>query len=147
MEFLEAATPYRPRRTDYEHAFDAFLAHAHRRADAASDAPTADTVIQFVVHPNFEPMAKAITWYAPHADGGFSALPDGCPPGYARANSFKNFKTGRGVGHAKGLFFELNAYTRRGAPSAHHTSTVSGAQFDRDASHDGASVPTKGLHW
>ena len=59
-----------------------------------------------------------------------------------------NFKTSPGVGHAKGMFFELNLYSKKSQTrSADHTSTVSGRTFPWDDSHDGVTEDTKGSHW
>jgi len=58
--------------------------------------------------------------------------------------SYQNYKSSSG--HSKGLFYEINLYTRDGS-SNHHTSRVMGSTYDRDNSHDLNAGPIKGAHW
>jgi len=135
-----AASGYRNRRTDHESKFRAF--HDYVVEETAPPDFAAPFVIQFVCHPNFEPNLKTVTYYELTSDG-FEEHAQ-LPSGYHRGNSYKNYKSASG--HSKGLFYELNLYTKDGV-SRHHTSRVTGSQFARDNSHDEHPGPTKGSHW
>ena len=103
-----------------------------------------DYVIQFICHPNFEAHNKTINYYK-KIDNRFEEITD--IANYKKSNSYKNYKTNKGIGHMKGLFYELNLYSNIQNCSNHHTSTINGRKFERDSSHDGDFVSTKGSHW
>lgn len=137
------AAPYRDIRTDHEPKFRSFLDWCRRLPTRTCAERFA---VQVVSHPNFDPRRKDVAWFVGDSDG-FQRV-GGPPEGFLRANTFKNLKTESGVGHAKGMFYELNLYLERHAPpSAHHDSLATGNAFERDASVDGPSVGTKGARW
>ena len=140
LELLTHARGYRNRRTDHESKFDAFL--QWNQTGVTSLAP-GDYIIQFVGHPNFAQHMKQIAYFERKKDS-FETIPS--PGSFRKANSFKNYNTDKGVGHDKGYFLELNLYIPDGS-SAHHMSTMHGSRYERDSSHDGPSVSTKGAHW
>ncbi|GIQ80688.1 hypothetical protein KIPB_001523 [Kipferlia bialata] len=125
---------YKPRRTDYEGKFNAFL--AFERGDAV---PTGlgDFLVQAVKQQNFGPVVST-TCYR-YTGSGFETVPS--TSGYRRANSFKNF-----ICTSHNLYYELNMYTGTG-DSRHHESTRSGAQYQRDEAIDAPGGATKGKHW
>jgi hypothetical protein len=147
FKYFQQASGYRNRRTDHEAKFKLFLDYMIRNERMTSMIEdVVDTfVIQFVCHPNFHPESKDIVYYVYNGHGNFDSSTS-LPLGFARANSFKNYKTTPGIGHEKGLFYELNLYTSTGI-SHHHTSRVKGTRFERDDSHDQRSGITKGQHW
>ena len=135
------AKPYNDIITDYEEEFNAFLEWEKTKITKKSNETY---IIQFVKHPNFEQENKEITYFKKDGNS-FKVCND--TNGYKKANSFKNFKTNKGEDHKKGLFYELNLYLDNKEISYHHTSTIHGSIFLRDASHDGEMVQTKGKHW
>lgn len=127
--------------TDHQPKFDAFRDFLNGNRP---ERVTGTFVIQFVHHPNFQEYSKTIEYYR-YNDGSFDRS-DNLPHGFRRANSYQNYRTPKGTGHANGIFYELNLYTSDGR-SAHHTSRVHGSQYARDASHDVNPGATKGKHW
>ena len=143
---FRSASGYRNRTTDHESKFDAFRSFVLDTNFAGHNDGTADAfVIQFVCHPNFHAGDKTVLYYErTSAEGNDFERTTNLPPGYKRGNSYKNYKSRSG--HPKGLFYELNIYTRDGR-SNHHTSKTTGSNFDRDATHDQNYGSTKGKHW
>tara|TARA_Y100000996_G_scaffold412857_1_gene399887 strand:- start:2107 stop:2541 length:435 start_codon:yes stop_codon:yes gene_type:complete len=139
----QQAVPYKNIRTDKEEYFNQFFEwdkngfHQNNIED--------DYIIQLVECPNFE-HKKKIQYYK-KTDDKFVEVEEKDILNYKKANSFKNLKTNKNVGHPKGLFYELNLYSNVINYSNHHTSTISGNRFTRDSSHDINSVVTKGIHW
>lgn len=136
------ASGYRNRRTDHESKFQAFRDFVvSNKAPSGFSSPF---VIQLVCHPNFEAHRKTVSFYELSDEGDRFDQIDALPGGYLRANSFKNYKSNSG--HPRGLFYELNLYTKDGI-SHHHTSRVSGSTYERDSSHDQKPGTSKGKHW
>jgi hypothetical protein len=139
---FQGASGYRNRTTDHESKFQAFKQFVFSGSKASSFSDS--FVIQFVCHPNFEAHRKTVTYFTLNTSTGEFDQSDSLPEGFQRANSFKNFKASGG--HPKGLFYELNLYTRDGR-SRHHTSRVTGSAFHRDDTHNQKHGATKGRHW
>jgi hypothetical protein len=150
---FRSASAYRFRTTDHEdkfRAFRQFASHDDHQGGATTHHDFREPfVIQFVCHPNFHAHEKTITYFVlgdAAAAGGDVSFQESStmPDGFRRANCYKNYKS-KG-GHPKGLFYELNLYTRDGR-STHHTSRVHGSTFSRDDGHDQAQGSTLGKHW
>lgn len=140
LRYFANASGYRNTYTNHESKFRVFRDFVvEGRAPSSEHSPF---VIQFVCHPNFGANLKTVTYYELVPDG-FEAR-DQLPSRYRRANSYKNYKSA--LGHPKGLFYELNLYTKD-AVSTHNTSRVTGSHFARDDSHDMRPGHTKGAHW
>lgn len=133
------AVPYREIVTDNESKFQAFRGWCRRVPIRTCEERFA---IQLVCHPNHDARSKRVDWFVGDIDG-FQRV-GGAPDGFLRANCFKNLRTDEGVGHRDGLFYELNLYLRRELHSPHHNSLVRGHVFERDCSHDGETVRTRG---
>jgi len=118
---FSSSRPYRNTRTDHEPKFESFRTFVVN-GQASTKIPGQGG--PFVIH------CQSVSYFSSNEKGEFEESAD-LPPGFHRANSFKNYKSTDG--HPKGLFYELNLYTSRGG-SAHHTSRVQGAQFPRDDS-------------
>jgi hypothetical protein len=142
LSHFSGSVPYLPTRVDHNDLFERF--EKDLRTNAVTDASIPNGFcMQVVAHPNFYPEQKQVYWVG--SDGQWTSE---CPQGLKQANSFKNFKTGRGTGHKKGMFFELNLYTSdETLVSNHHTTQCTGNRYDRDSGHDGETVSTKGTHW
>ena len=144
------AKQYRSIRTDNDNKFDSFIEWAQTNSpvdnpvDNPVDSPDDNYVIQLVYHPNFGACNKTIKFFKKELNI-FVEVND--IDGYKRANSYKNIKTNRNEGHDKGMFYELNLYTKSTNYSNHHTSRVNGSNYLRDSTHDKESVETKGTHW
>ncbi len=133
---------YKSTYTDHENKFNNFIKWA--KNGNHDDTSNNNYVIQFVKHPNFQPNNKEIKYFMKQEDQ--FIICDNISD-YKKANSYKNLKTSSGEGHSKGLFYELNLYLNDDSKSNHHTSTTSGLSYDRDNSHDGNIIQTKGQHW
>ena len=143
MDFFPSASPYRNCRTDHEDKFDHIIT---KFSGNDMSAYTGDPFLIQVVHfPNFSSEKSFEIWKCSN-DGTLSKV-DAIGDEWRKGNSYKNYKTRAGCGHAKGIFYELNLYLHSQNRSNHHTSTLGGATFTRDTSHDGASIETKGPHW
>ena len=143
--FNQNIIPYRPIRTDKDPYFQEFLEFG--KNDIHHNlVKEKDYVIQLVESPNFSD-DKTIKYFK-KVDNKFEEISEKLIlENYKKANSYKNFKTNRGVGHPKGLFYEFNLYTRQQKYSPHHISTVKGNSFHRDNSHDSEHIENKGPHW
>ena len=140
------ARAYRNIRTDKELYFDQFL--EWDKNGFHRSLIDEDYIIQLTTHPNFEAESKLVQYFQKHGDHFQNVTEsDAIINGYRQANSFKNFKTEKGVGHSKGLYYELNLYSASIRYSNHHTSSTTGSTFVRDSSHDINQVQTKGPHW
>ena len=138
----EQAQPYRNIRTDKEEYFNQFLQWT--KTSQHNNSISDEYIIQLVSHPNFEPNNKEVRYFKKE-NNLFEETE--LTQEYKKANSFKNFKTNKGIGNPKGMFYELNLYSKKIQYSNHHTSTVNGLNFERDSSHDNEQVNTKGTHW
>lgn len=107
--------------------------------------------MQVVWHPNFSPqLFEHVEYMCVNTDGSDGSVLKSAslPTGYRMANSYKNYKTDKGVGHANGLFYEFTLYlASSNSNGGHDTRIVIGSQYMRDDSHDGLSVLTRGSHF
>ena len=135
FEFFGSAKRRTSAGTDHDSKFEAFREHVlHGKSNLALTFQP-PFVIQFVCHPNFEQHRKTISYFIHNEATNDFEPAQVLTPGFRRANSYHNYVTDAGVGHPKGLYFELNLYTMGGV-SPHHTSRVKGIDFVRDDSHD-----------
>jgi hypothetical protein len=147
FDHFRNAVGYCNRTTDHESQFNAFKNYV---GAGTNSLLRGSFLIQFVCHPNFEPHRKTITFYVYDEETGSfqqstsTVICGDLTIGFQGANSYKNYKTASG--HKKGLFYELNLYTKDGR-SNHHTSRVTGSNYTRDDSHDQHHGSTKGRHW
>lgn len=65
------------------------------------------SIIQLVKYHNFEPNKKEINYYKKNGSE-FKEVFNISK--YRKANSYKNYKTKKNIGHINGLFYELNLY-------------------------------------
>ena len=120
------ARPYKPRGTVNDQKFRAFYEFANANSPAYGGYE--EFAIQCTKQVNFGPITE--TKYFFFKDGTFVETNEAglVNSGYRRANSYKNYK-------CCNYFYEANLYTKSGI-SKHHLSTVKGAAFSRDSSHD-----------
>ena len=136
------AIPYRCIRTDHDLKFNSLL--NWMKCGEHTDLSDDKYIIQLVSQPNFDQNNKSIRYFKKDENTFIEVF---TIDDYKKANSYKNFKTNKGVGHSNGMFYELNLYTNILEYSNHHTSTTNGLNYERNSSQDGSSIETKGTHW
>lgn len=131
MEHFKHAQPYNYIKTDHEDKFEHVVNYLK---NCAADGYAEDFIVQVVFFPNFHAHLKTINYI--HVTDADISVSGSLSEGYSKVNSFKNYRTNAGIGHTKGMFYELNLYMNKQTNTNRKSSTLTGNTYARDASHD-----------
>ena len=131
MEHFKHAQPYIFIKTDHEERFQCVVDYLKNGTVATSPV---DFIVQVVHFPNFNSHLKKIDHI--HVTNAGISIIGSLAEGYFKVNAFKNYRTSKGVGHAKGMFYELNLYMNEQVGPHRKPSTATGNAYTRDNSHD-----------
>lgn len=131
MEHFKHAHPYNYIKTDHEDKFEHVMNYLK---NCAAEGYAEDFIVQVVFFPNFNAHLKKIEYV--HVTNAGISVSASLSEGYSKVNSFKNYRTNPGIGHIKGMFYELNLYMNKSTNTNRKSSTLTGNTYVRDASHD-----------